>query len=108
MKFFLILISVLFLGGCATGNRSSVVKSSSAPTEIIISMDKDGNFTPKKNEADKRNRALLAKAYDALKDGKQQEAIDKYLNPVIADFEKIYPGKSTIVYSARDQMEALL
>ena len=68
------------------------------------------NAKPKSPAADSpsKERTLLIKGGDALKKGAPQKAIAEYFDPVIQHYTEIYKGETKRIYSARNQVQAIM
>jgi tetratricopeptide (TPR) repeat protein len=55
-----------------------------------------------------REHNLLIKGRDALNKGAPQKAITEYFDPVIKHYTDIYKGETKRIYSARNQIQAIM
>lgn len=59
-------------------------------------------------EQPSKEHSLLVKGRDALKKGQAQKAITEYFDPVIQHYTDIYKGETKRIFSARNQMQAIM
>jgi tetratricopeptide (TPR) repeat protein len=59
-------------------------------------------------EQPSKERTLLVKGGDALKKGEAEKAITEYFDPVIQHYTEIYKGETKRIYSAQNQMQAIM
>jgi tetratricopeptide (TPR) repeat protein len=59
-------------------------------------------------EQPSKEHTLLVKGGEALKKGQAQKAITEYFDPVIRHYADIYKGETKRIYSARNQVQAIM
>ncbi len=97
MKNMLIFSTILLISGC-----TPIVKKGSNQTIQVV---QPNNTIDNYQIVDKRHNRLLTIAKELIEKGDRKEAIVKYLNPVIVDYEKIYANSSKRIYNARTKEE---